>query len=290
MPAVESILTVNEAAVRKWGKQLFAIADYDTAAPVSFFGGDNLPIALPAGHRDLGFMTTDGATAADSLSSEPTQMLQSLEPVRSDVTGREQTLTGVFGEANAWVNALYHGLAVADFPADRNGPWEFVDSGITDTPYYRVMLYGQDGVGTGAVYRLEYAYRAKVTAKTDRALSRSAAETFGFTFTLYRDPLLDRTLYRGQNGPGVGAATDDPVVTAATPALAAPGDLLRISGSRFLGASAVTIDGVTVAEFVVDDFSTIYAVIPAGVSGAAPIVVTTAAGASAPYAYTAAGA
>lgn len=288
MPAVEDILTLNETAIRKWGKQLIAIADYDTAAPSSFFGGDTLPVALPTGHKDLGFVTTDGITVADSLSSEATQMLQTLEPVRNDVTGRDQTLAVVFGEANAWVNALYHGVQVADWPADRDGDWEYTDSGITDTPYYRVLLYGQDGVGSQAIYRVEYAYRAKVTAKTDRALSRSNAETFGFTFTLFRDPQLDKSLYRGQNGPGMGSATALPVVSGATPSGLTTGDLLKITGSRFLGATAVTIDGQAVTEFAVANFSTIYAVIPASVTGAADIVVTTPAGASDPFAYTAA--
>lgn len=288
MPAVENILTVNENAIRKWGKQLLAIADYDTAAPSSFFGGDTLPIALPTGHKDLGFLTTDGITVADSLSTEATQMLQSLEAVRNDVTGREQSLTGVFGEANAWVNAMYHGLQVADWPADRDGPWEFTDVGITDTPYYRILLYGQDGVGSQAVYRVEYAFKAKITAKTDRALQRSGEESFGFTWTLFRDPLLDKTLYRGQNGPGMGSATALPTIADATPSGGAPGDLLKITGSRFTGTTGITIDGATVLDFVVDDFSTIYAIIPAAVTGAAAIIVTNAAGASDPFAYTAA--
>lgn len=288
MPAVDSILTINESAVRKWGTQLFAIADYDTAAPSSFFGGDHLPIALPTDHMDMGFVTTDGVTAADSISSEPTNMLQSLEPVRSDVTGREQSLSVVFGEANAWVNALYHLQQVADWPADRDGAWEFTDSGITDSPYYRVMLYAQDGVGSQAIYRVEYAYKAKVTSKTDRALSRSASESFGFTFALYRDPLLDKGFYRGQDGPGLASATQAPTITGATPSGAGVGHLLKISGTRFLGTTGITIDGQAVTYFTVEDFSTIYAVIPSGVSGAANIVVTTPAGASAAYAYTAA--
>lgn len=288
MPAVDSILTVNESAVRKWGKQLIAIADYDTAAPGSFFGGDLLPVALPTDHLDLGFVTTDGVTAADSVESEATNMLQTLEPVRSDLTGRTQSLTVVFGESNAYVNALYHLQQVADWPADRDGEWEFTDTGVTDSPYYRVMLYGQDGVGSQAIYRVEYAYKAKITSKTDRALSRAASESYGFTFTLYRDTILDKILYRGQNGPGLASATEVPTITAATPSGLTTGDILKITGSRFTGTTAITIDAQNVTEFVVHDFSTIYALIPAAVSGAANIVVTNAAGASDPYAYTAA--
>lgn len=194
--------TLNAKKVRKWRRMLIAIADETATVPTAFFGTDHLPIALPTGYKDLGFITTDGATAADALTSEATQMLQSLEPVRTDVTGREQSLAAAFGESNAWTNALAHGKPVADWPTDRDGPWIYDDGEVSDWPYYRLFLIGQDGVGAGAVFRVEYAYRAKVTAKTDRAMG-SAAEAFGFTFGLFKDPVAGKSLTRAENGPSL---------------------------------------------------------------------------------------
>ena len=280
--------TLNESKVRKWGTVLFAIADIGTAIPADLFGVDHLPIALPAGFKDLGFITTDGVTAVDSLSSEPTTMLQSLEAVRTDVTGREMNLSAVFGESNAWVNALYHSKLVSEFGADRDGSWDFTEAGISDTPYYRILMFGQDGVGDSAVYRVEAAYKAKVTAKTDRALGRTAPETFGFTFGLFRDQNLDKTYRRTEDGPSMHSPSTLPVISAITPSGGAVGDVVKVSGTRFVGVTGITMDAVTVTDYQVHDSGTIYLAIPATVAGAADVVVTTSAGASTAYAYTAA--
>lgn len=286
MPAVSP--TLNESKVRKWGTVLFAIADMGTAIPDDLFGGDYLPIALPSGFKDLGFITTDGVTAVDSLSSEPTNMLQSLEAVRTDIAGREMSLSAVFGESNAWVNALYHSKLVSEFGADRDGSWDFTEAGISDTPYYRILMFGQDGVGDDAVYRVEAAYKAKVTAKTDRALGRSNPETFGFTFGLFRDQDLDKTYRRAEDGPSMHTPSTLPVISTVTPTGGAVGDVVKVSGTRFVGVTGITMDAVTVTDYQVHDANTIYLAIPATVSGAADVVVTTSAGASTAYEYTAA--
>ena len=194
---------LNNKAVRKWGRMLLAIADESTPVPTEFFTPQHLPIALPEGYKDMGFITTDGLTETDALTAEDTMMLQSLEPVRNDVTGRVQTIAGAFGESNAWTNALAHGLPVSEWPEAPDAPWVYDDGELSDWPYYRVFLIGQDGVGPNAVYKVEFAYRAKVTSKTDRVKSRTAPETLGFTFGLYKDPAAGKTFTRAQNGPSM---------------------------------------------------------------------------------------
>lgn len=201
MPTVDELLVKSDTNVRKWGNQLFFLQHPAAPIPESFFGSvDRLPI-LPDGALQLGYITTDGISQEDSISSEPTQMLQSLEPVRTDLTGIEKSLTVAFGEDNAFVQALWHGTPFENFPDVATGPWLFDDEGVSDYPYYRLGWIGQDGVGDQARYRVEYAYRAKVTAKTARSANRSDAETYGFTFGLFSDPILGRSFTRAQNGP-----------------------------------------------------------------------------------------
>lgn len=286
MPDITPVL--NRSKVHKWGTIVFAIADETTAMPAAFFGVDYKPIALPSGFKDLGFITTDGVTAADSISVEPTTMLQDLEPVRTDLTGREMSLSVVFGESNAWVQGLFHGLPVADWPADRDSAWDYSDEGATDFPYYRVLLFMQDGVGDKALYRVEGGWKAKVTSKTDRALGRGNPETYGVTFKLFRDEVDDITYRRAEDGPSLHSPSTLPVIAAVTPTGGAVGDVLKVTGSRFTGVTGITIDAVTVTDYQVHDAGTIYLAIPSGVSGAADLVVTTTAGASTAFAYTAA--
>lgn len=194
---------VKPKNVRKWRRMLMAIADATAAVPTTFFNATTfLPTPLTTAYRDMGYITTDGITATDSLDTEDTSMLQDLVPVRTDLTGRTQSLQVVFGEANAWVNALWHGVPVADWPAQKDGPWMFDDGDVAQFPDYRIWLIGQDGRGASALYRVEFAYKASMTAKTDRALG-SAAETFGCTFGLYLDDETAKSYSRSQNGPSL---------------------------------------------------------------------------------------
>lgn len=201
MPDVQDLLVTNGKNVRKWGTQLLFLMAPDAEIPPLFFAvEDKLPI-LPATAKQLGFITTDGVSQEDSVSSENTQMLQSLEPVRRDLTGIEKSLTVAFGEDNAFVQALWHGAPFEDFPSAADGSWIFDDGEIADYPYFRLGVISQDGVGAEARYRYEFAYRAAVTAKTARSLNRTDPETYGFTFGLYKDPVAGKSYTRAQNGP-----------------------------------------------------------------------------------------
>lgn len=104
-----------------------------------------------------------------------------------------------------------------------------------------------------------------------------------YAFTLNSDGVIDQI-----TSPVAGDGT--PIIESVGPALQTVGDQLVVRGYNFLSATAITIDGVNVVERVVVDANTIVFVIPAAVSGAAPIVVTNAAGASTAFAYTATGA
>lgn len=208
MPDVQQQMQVVDTNVRKWGTQLFFLMDpaADVADHEWFGAEDHLPI-LPDGALQLGYITTDGISAEDSISSEPTEMLQSLEPVRTDLTGIEKTLTVAFGEDNGYVQALWHGVPFPEFPTDPAAAWIFDDGEVTQYPYYRLGWLGQDGVGDQARYRVEFGYRATLTAKESRTANRTDPETYGFTFGLFKDPVIRKSFTRAQNGPFYHPAT-----------------------------------------------------------------------------------
>lgn len=79
--------------------------------------------------------------------------------------------------------------------------------------------------------------------------------------------------------------TTDPLITAVTPAGQSVGEQIRIDGSEFDGASAVTIDGLA-AQFTLVSSATIIATIPATDAGAADVIVTATGGVSDAYSYT----
>jgi hypothetical protein len=84
------------------------------------------------------------------------------------------------------------------------------------------------------------------------------------------------------------AGSQIPVLESATPAGLTVGDLIKVRGYKLSGMVSATIDGVNVVKFRPDDDYTAVLLIPTGVSGNAPIVITNAAGASAALPYAAA--
>lgn len=101
-----------------------------------------------------------------------------------------------------------------------------------------------------------------------------------YAFTLNSDGVVDQI-----TSPVAGDGT--PIVESVGPALQTVGDQLVLRGYNFLGTTGITVDAQAVVEFVIVDANTIVLVIPASVTGAAPIVVTNAEGAGDSFAYTA---
>jgi hypothetical protein len=81
-------------------------------------------------------------------------------------------------------------------------------------------------------------------------------------------------------------STDLATVASASPSSgpAAGGDLVVLTGTNFIGTTGVTFDGAAAPQVEIVSSTKLSVVTPAGVAGAADVVVTTAAGASAPAA------
>jgi hypothetical protein len=106
-----------------------------------------------------------------------------------------------------------------------------------------------------------------------------------YAFTLNSDGVVDQI-----TSPVAG--TGAPIIESVGPSAQAVGEQVVIRGYNFLGTTGITIDGQAVGtateDFTVVDANTIVATIPGTVSGAAPVIVTNAVGASDSFAYTAA--
>lgn len=103
-------------------------------------------------------------------------------------------------------------------------------------------------------------------------------EVFGFT-------LSGKGSYEEIENPFTGWGATAPLVAAVSPDAAGDGDLITITGSGLLGATAVTIDGDPV-EFLAINAATVVATVPVGDAGPVPIIVTTPGGSSTAFSYT----
>ncbi|MFT8650539.1 MAG: hypothetical protein ABF792_08855 [Bifidobacterium psychraerophilum] len=204
--SVSDQLKDDSTLVRKHGTAILAIADYSAEAPTSFFDtATGLPLLLPDGYKNMGYVSTKGFVAKKDVKSDDTTMLQDLDPVRTDLSSSSRTLDAEFGEMSAWVKSLIAGLPVSQWPTENGGSWKITDSGTSETPYYRLLLLTQDGVGDQAFYRVEFAYRVKITDYSDRTMDRADAEIEAVTFTTYKDPKLSSKSYYQESSPAVAA-------------------------------------------------------------------------------------
>lgn len=77
-----------------------------------------------------------------------------------------------------------------------------------------------------------------------------------------------------------------PVLATALPAGQSVGEDITLAGTGFVGTSGITVDGVAVVTFTVNNDNSLTLTIPAGASGASDVIVTNLAGVSNTISYT----
>lgn len=287
MPDVNSLLSVDNRNVRHHGLQIMAIADYSAVVPTQFFAPDGTLMALPTGYMNMGYISTAGIKVGTAITESQDTMVQDIEPVRSSMTALTRTLVVAFGEANAWTHGLASGAPVSAWPADKNESWSYDFGGGADFPYYRIMILTQDNSGVDAVYRVEFAYRAKPTALADRTLDRATVEEINPTFTCFRDPVVGKS-YTIESTPSTGPIAV-PTIASVLPSGQGTGQAVTITGTGFTGVTASGVKfGATAATSIgtVTDTQISNVVLPSGSAGSAPVTVTNANGTSTAQPYT----
>lgn len=147
---------------------------------------------------------------------------------------------------------------------------------------------------------LRYLLANQGTAKAVQFIPKSGGPTITATVTIVPGALggsadgnfVTATVQLPVTGtPAFVDAPFVPVLASALPSGAAAGAnvVIRSTTGGFLtvsGAAGVKFNAINATSYIVIDDYTIVAVLPAGSAGSAPIIVTNAAGASAPLAYT----
>lgn len=108
------------------------------------------------------------------------------------------------------------------------------------------------------------------------------ADKAGYRFTLNNDGIVEKL------AASPIAGTGEPTLESASPTGQAPGDLIVVRGYRLGSTVSATIGGTAVAELRVVDDNAVVLLIPAAVTGSAPIIVTNDKGASDAMSYQAA--
>jgi len=187
MATVESFQNLRNDLIMKFPLGAMIFADYTAATIADIFDTDNASLlALPAGYKSAGYLTTDGVTEGRAITTDEEMGWQSAEVLRSDVSKDVFTLKCVLKEMNPVTIALSENQNLADVPALGN-PITIDHPESGNQPLRRLLLLGHD-TQTDTIYG-RYLPRVKITDMDDRKLMRTDATTFGFTITAYKDPV-----------------------------------------------------------------------------------------------------
>lgn len=296
MADLTSIQTLKNNLIRKSLNYSFFAGDMQTAVvDDSIFDAATGEIqALPAGYKDLGFITDDGGKFATAITVQDITSLQSTSPTRSDITGVSTTVEVVCQETNLANIGIRTGVDWANItPDSTNGSVKIDEPAIPQGLQYRLFGISQDIYEGDPVYIGRMLPRSTVESVADQSFSKGAENQWGVTFKGLYDSAVgtaQRWLFGGEGWADLladmGFSATVPIVLSVEPASVsiAGGDMVTIEGRGFSGvsgASAVKIAGNNATSFTVIDDRTIVAIAPAHASGSnLPIVVTNSVGAS----------
>lgn len=188
------------------------LAPYTAAAITTLTTGASSALAtLPTGYEDAGWMTSDGITLSQAISTSETSSWGSVEPTRTDITKETTTAKLVLQETKALTIGLYTGADLSNI--EGNAVTSEVSIEVPLVPsqrYYRLLSLAVDQGDAGEIYVARFLPRVKVTDKDDQKLSMADdGITWGVTLTAYSDSVLGYSQRFIFGGPGWAALLAD---------------------------------------------------------------------------------
>lgn len=227
---------------------------------------------------DLGYVSEDGVTETNDISINPIKAWQNAVTVRNTVTDGSVSYQLTLIQTDVNVVAAVYGSAVA---ADGS----IIKRPTTERPHKAWVIDVIDGTEKIRNWIPD----GQITELGDVVYQNGEAIGYEITLTTYPHTSLDSGAGSVQTWFASLAAPTAPTITSVLPSGAAAGAMVKIVGTKFTGTvptTGVTFGGTNAASFAVDDDGTIYATLPAGAAGSAPVIVTNSVGASAAKTYT----
>ena len=211
MPAFETLTEHQAHLVRKMRTGSVFTAPLTSTIPTRLTAaGDDLPTALPAGYVDLGLLSEDGASFAADLTTSDTTVWQSVQPARTDITAKTNTVSVVARETKRATIEAYTMVDFDDVTALAGGEIVFDEEAVPNPKYVRVLVIGEDVTDTGPIYIGRLLPRARVTAIGDQSFNAGDdGLQWELTFTGYTDPVIGTAQRWFFGGPGLAAIAAD---------------------------------------------------------------------------------
>lgn len=162
---------------------------------------------LPAGYRDLGFLSSAGAVFARTAKTTDITSWQSDSPTRTDIISDVTTIVVAPQEMNQSTIGLFLGVDASVITPGANGTYEVDRPAISIPRYYRVLALAVDTGASGEIVFARFLPRALVTAFSSQTMANAADPiTWGVTIQGYLDSVLgypESYLFGGEGLPAL---------------------------------------------------------------------------------------
>lgn len=244
---------------------------------------DGLDATIDPAFEDSGYISEDGLTLTPERSTEQ---------VRDWSGSVVRELLTEFAAKLAWAHLETNEQSLKNYLGDDNVT--VVDATSTEGKRITALLRSAEmprkpwlfKIKDGESRVLIVVPDGQVSETGEVAFVKSGAITWPVTLATYPDATGVNVYIYLDDGQVLTAGVPTVSSVAGQPDPAAVGQLITIKGTRFTGATNVTIDGTPATDYTVVDSETIVATLPAGDAGAADVVVTNGVGGSTAYSYT----
>lgn len=215
MPSYDALASRQQNLIRKARKGSVFVAPTTADAIEDLTDSSNkLLKALPAGYKDLGWMSDDGAQFSSDIDVADVSSWGSITPTRTDINQESSELQVACQETNLWTIGLYVGVSTAGITAGANGEVKILKPLQPVKQSYRVLSVAVDENAAGEIYVARFWPNAEVTDKDDQAFSSGDDPLmWSVTFSARPDSVIGSAEQWFFGGPGWSSLLTDMGIT-----------------------------------------------------------------------------
>jgi len=165
---------------------------------------------LPPEYLPVGLVTPDGYTFGGDTNTEDVEALGYAAPVRSDITGQTRTVSYTALETLRRTNLeLAWGMDLSAVTQGVNGEIVVDHPDRPQQRFYRLIVIGRDGSGTGEWFRGKFFPRCSITSFPEEVWSAADPTQAAITLSTYVDDTIgtgERDFIAGRGAKAASAA------------------------------------------------------------------------------------
>lgn len=181
----------NPSLVRKILEAVAFLGPEDADEIESLTDSNGLLKTIPTDYKPVGLVTPDGYTFGGDTNTEDVEALGYSAPVRTDVTGQTRTVAYTALETLRRTNLeLAFGMDLSGVTQGANGEIVIDHPDRPQQRFYRLLVIGRDGSGSGEWFRGKFFPRCSITSFPEEVWSAADPTQAAITLSTYVDDVM----------------------------------------------------------------------------------------------------